>query len=103
MTDPRIDTLGNSAILTDTQMRLVFAPHDPDARVIALGKGISAFTVANLSASMPLGKVHFQVKAGFAAERSVKLTVAELFLLIELADRFVTGLPGAQRAKPLPE
>lgn len=35
-TDPRIDALGSSAILTDTQLRITFAPERPEARVVAL-------------------------------------------------------------------
>lgn len=103
MADPRIDSLGRTAILTDTQLRLAFAPLDPEAKVSALQIEVRADKVAQMQALAKLGTVHVQIKAGFGAERKIELTVPELFLLIDLADRFVTELPRAQAASAASE
>lgn len=98
MADPRIDTLGSTAILTDTQLRLAFAPLDPEAKVSALQIEVRADKIVQMQALAKIGTVHFQIKSGFGEERSIELTVPEVFLLIDLADRFVTELPRAQAA-----
>lgn len=98
MSDPRIDPLGSSAILTDTQMRLAFAPRDPEAKITALGLNVHAAKIDKLQSLMQLGTIHLQIKAGFAPERSIELSGPEIMLLMDLADRFVTELPRAQKA-----
>lgn len=98
MTDERIDPLGNSAILTDTQIRLAFAPQDPKANLIAMKLDVRKDRTDRMAALMQVGKVHLQVKAGFAPERSIELTGPELMILMDMADRFVTELPAARRA-----
>lgn len=99
MSDPRIDSLGSSAILTDTTLRLTFAPVDESAKVTALKVPVRHDKLVQLQSVMQLGKVHLQIKAGFAPERSIELTGPELMVLIDMADRFVTELPRAQAAK----
>lgn len=99
MNDPRIDALSNSAILTDTQLRLTFAPRDPQAKVTALKVPVRADKIDQMQAMMQLGTVHIQLKAGFGLERSIELSGPELMILMDAADRFVTELPAAQRAK----
>ncbi len=103
MTDPRIDPLGASAILTDTQVRLSFAPSDPDERVIALKSNSRAANLLQMQGLMALGRVHLQVKAAFGEERSIELSPPEIMVVMELLDRFVTELPRASRAKAMPD
>lgn len=103
MKDPRIDPLNNAAILTDTVMRLAFAPADPKAKVTALRVPMRASKLEAMQSSMRLGTVHLQLKAGFAPERHIELTPPELFALLEMGDRFITELPEAQRAAPVPD
>jgi hypothetical protein len=91
--DPRIDTLGSSAILTDTRIRLTFAPERPEARVVALEKEVRAAMVEKLASMMQLGKVHIQIKAGFGAERKLVLAPAEMVMIYDLVDRFIAELP----------
>lgn len=98
MTDPRIDPLTSAAILTDTQMRLAFAPQDPDAKVVALTVPVRNAKLAQMQSLMQLGRIHLQVKAGFGEERSIELSGPELMVLIDMADRFVTELPRAQQS-----
>lgn len=93
MSDPRIDPLNSAAVLTDTQLRLSFAPVRKEARVVALEKSVHRTDIMDLETRMQQGKVHFQIKAGFAPERSIELTGAELLLLLEMSDRFITNLP----------
>lgn len=103
MTDPRIDPLGASAILTDTQVRVSFAPSDPEERVIALSSKSRQDRLLQMQALMALGRVHVQVKAAFGAERNIDLSPPEIMVLMELLDRFITELPRAQRAKAVEE
>lgn len=93
--DPRIDRLGNAAILTDTQVRLAFAPHDPKAKPVALKFDAPRLDIDRMQAMMKLGRVHLQIKAGFAPERHIELSGPELMFIMELGDRFVTELPAA--------
>lgn len=103
MTDPRIDPLGSSAILTDTQVRVSFAPHDPDERAIALHTKSRSTTLLEMQSRMALGRVHIQVKAAFGEERHIDLSPPEIMVIMELLDRFVTELPRAQRATAIGE
>lgn len=98
MSDPRIDPLERAAILTDTQLRLAFAPADPQAKITALKLPVRAAKIAALQSRMQLGTVHIQIKDGFGAERSIELSGPELMILMDMADRFVTELPRAQQA-----
>lgn len=100
MPDPRIDPLNSAAIITDTQMRIAFAPADPDAKITALKVPVRNAKLAQMQAQMLLGRVHIQIKAAFGEERSIELSGPELFVLMDLADRFVTELPRAQAATP---
>lgn len=93
MTDPRIDPLGAAAILTDTQLRLVFAPADPKARVVGLTVPIRKTRIDALVPLMQQGTVHLQLKDGFSPERHLELRAAELPLLFDLIDRFIHELP----------
>jgi hypothetical protein len=93
--DPRIDTLGNAAILTDTQIRLAFAPLDPKEKTVALKVEQTKLNLDRMQAMMRLGVIHLQIKAGFASERHIELTGPELMLIMELGDRFVTHLPAS--------
>lgn len=103
MTDPRIDPLDRTAILTDTQLRLAFAPADPEAKITALKVPVRSAKIDQMQSLMALGVVHVQIKAGFAPERSIELTGPELMILIDAADRFVTELPRARQASAQPE
>lgn len=98
--DPRIDPLGRAAILTDTQVRIAFAPRDPEAKIIALKVPVRAAKLDEMQLLMQLGTIHLQLKAGFAGERHLELTGPELMVLMEMADRFVTELPRAMKAAP---
>lgn len=100
-TDPRIDPLGSSAILTDTQFRLSFAPRDPEERVLAMQFAVRATKIAQLQSMMKLGDIHLQIKEGFGVERHSVISGPEMVLLMDAFDKFVTELPGAQRAKPI--
>jgi hypothetical protein len=100
--DPRIDPLNNAAILTDTQVRISFAPADEDARVVALSSKSRGVKLMQMQSLMQLGRVHIQVKAGFGEERSIDLTPPEIMVIYELLDRFITELPRASRAEALP-
>lgn len=91
--DPRVDPLGNTAILTDTRIRLTFAPARPEARVVALEKEVRAAQVEQLAGMMQLGKVHVQIKDGFGAERKLVLKPAEMVMIYDLMDRFIAELP----------
>lgn len=91
--DPRIDKLPNAAILTDTQLKLTFAPANPDARVVALAIPIRKTRIDNLALLMQQGKVHLQLKAGFAPERHLVFEPAEIALLHDMLDRFMQELP----------
>lgn len=92
-TDPRVDPLGSSAILTDTRIRLTFAPERAEARVVALEKEVRATQVEQLASMMQLGKVHIQIKDGFAPERKLVLKPAEMVMIYDLFDRFIAELP----------
>lgn len=98
MTDPRIDTLLPSAILTDTSLRLAFAPLDKDAKVVAMRLDVGKLKLDRLQSMLALGTVHIQVKAGFGMERSIELSPAEMMVMMEMFDRFVAELPAAQEA-----
>lgn len=98
MRDPRIDPLGRSAVLTATQVRLTFAPRDADAKPVALKVSLEPDKIAKMQSMLKLGRVHIQVKEGFGEERSVELSLPEMLLIFELADRFITELPNAERA-----
>lgn len=91
--DPRIDALGSSAILTDTQLRITFAPERPEARVVALRKDARCDQITRLETMTQRGKVHLQLKRGFAAERHLVLDPAEVALLYEMLDMFIQELP----------
>jgi hypothetical protein len=91
--DPRIDALGSTAILTDTQFRVTLAPARPEARVVALRNEVNLMRISQIAALTQQGSVHIQIKAGFAPERKLVVTPAELALLYDLLDKFVTELP----------
>lgn len=93
MSDPRIDSLGNSAILTDTQFRITLAPERAESRVVALEKSVPKTNVDAIDANTQRGKVHIQIKAGFAPERHLLLSPAELALLYTMLDTFIQELP----------
>lgn len=99
MADPRIDPLPRSAVVTDTHMRMTFAPADQLAKVTAITVPMPAIKLTQMQSLMQLGAVHLQVKAPFQEERHIQLSGPELMVLIEMADRFVTELPRAQAAK----
>lgn len=103
MTDPRIDPLGNSSILTDTVMRLAFAPVDKDAKITALKVPVRVKNVQALDAAMLKGTIHLQIKAGFGFERTIEMSPAELMIFIDMADRFITELPQARKAEAQPD
>lgn len=103
MTDPRIDKLASSAILTNTQFRMSFAPRNPEARITALKFEARADKIAQMQNLMQLGTIHIQIKAGFGEERSIELSGPEAMLLFDGLDKFITELPRAQAAKPLDE
>ena len=96
--DPRIDKLGNAAVLTDTQVRLTFAPQDEKAKVIGITAPIRKLKLLQMQSLMQLGKIHLQIKDGFSEERSIEMTGPELLVLMDLGDRLVTELPEAQKA-----
>jgi hypothetical protein len=96
--DPRIDKLGNAAVLTDTQVRLSFAPQDEKANVIGITAPIRALKILQMASLMQVGRVHIQIKEGFGEERHLELSGPELMIIMDLADRLVTELPAAQRA-----
>ena len=96
MTDPRIDPLGAAAILTDTQLRVAFAPADPKTKIVALKVPIRKAKIDQLQSLMALGTVHVQLKAGFGAERHIELTGPEIMILMDALDKFVTELPSSQ-------
>ncbi len=100
--DPRISPLGATAILTDTQIKLTFAPTRPEARVVGLQIEVNAMKMAQMSALMQQGAVHVQIKAGFAAERRLTFTPAEMVTLYDMLDKFITELPRVddKAAKP---
>lgn len=93
--DPRIDPLGRTAILTDTQFRITLAPARPESRVVALEKAVNASRIAAIAAQTQQGKVHIQIKAGFAEERHIVLDPAELALVYSMLDMFIQELPRA--------
>lgn len=101
--DKRIDPLGAAAILTDTQFRLSFLPHDEKAPAKALQFTARAAKMEQLSSQMLVGKVAVQIKAGFAPERVMEFTPAEIVLLMDAFDKFITELPGAARAEVIEE
>lgn len=96
MTDPRVDKLGNSAILTDTQFRIAFAPRDEKAKIVALKADVRQTKTDQLSSMMALGMVYIQVKAAFGIERTIALTPPEVVILMDLFDKFITELPKAE-------
>lgn len=99
MADPRIDPLPRSAVVTDTHIRLSFAPADSEAKVTAITTPMPALKLTRMQSLMQLGKVHVQVKSPFTHERAIELSGPELMVLMEMADRFVHELPRAQQAK----
>jgi hypothetical protein len=99
--DPRIDPLGASAILTNTQFRFTFAPADAAAKVTALKLEVRADKLAQMAALLAVGDVHVQLKAGFAPERHIVITPAEIIVLMDMMDKFITELPRARAAKPI--
>lgn len=96
--DPRIDPLGNTAILTDTQMRLAFAPRDPKAKVVGMALEVRKAKLDQIAALMQLGTFHIQLKSGFEAERHYTFKPEEVPLLLDALDKMVTELPRAQAA-----
>lgn len=96
--DPRIDKLSAAGILTDTQVRLAFAPADPKAPVVALKASSRAARLVNMQSQMKLGRIYIQIKEGFGAERSIDLSGPEFLMIQELGDRLITELPAAQAA-----
>jgi hypothetical protein len=101
--DPRTAPLGAAAILTDTQFRLSFLPHDITERAVAMQFSARAAKMDSLQSQMKLGYVQVQIKAGFGAERSFTLSGPEIMLLMDAFDKFIHELPGAQNAEPIPE
>jgi hypothetical protein len=101
--DPRIDPLGTSAILTDTQFRIAFAPIDQMVKATGLMFKARKAKLDDMQSQMRVGDVHVQIKAGFAPERHVVLTGPETMLLMDAFDKFITELPDASRAKPIEE
>lgn len=91
--DPRIDALGHSAILTDTVLRLTFAPARPEARVVALRQEVRKDKIDQVAALTQQGVVHLQVKAGFGSERHLTLSPAEAVILFQMLDAFIHELP----------
>ena len=92
--DPRLDVkLPRSAILTDTRVRLSFLPDAEPERIITAEKEVPQTRLLQMAPMMRQGKVHIQIKAGFADERSLVLTPAELLILTQAADQFLTELP----------
>ena len=99
--DPRIDPLGRAAILTDTQLRVAFAPRDPKERVIGFGVEVRKTQMYQLAGMMKLGSFHVQLKTGFEDERHYEFKPEEVPMLMDALDKIITELPAAQRAKPL--
>lgn len=93
--DERVDALVNAAILTDTQIRMAFAPENPKSRIIAVKQDIRQAQVDMLRIKCSRGSVHLQIKSGFGRERHIELTIPELLLVQALADKFVMELPSA--------
>jgi hypothetical protein len=104
--DPRVDPLGNNAILTDTRIRISLAPRRPEVRVVALEQSVRAAQIERLASMTQQGVVHLQLKEGFAPERHYVLSPAELALLYDMLDKFITELPRVDRgpaADPKPD
>lgn len=101
--DERIDALTNAAILTDTQIRLAFAPENPKTRIMALKHDIRQKQVDLLGVKCSRGSVHLQIKSGFGRERHIELTIPELLLVQALADKFVMELPSASGSEAIEE
>ncbi len=91
--DLRVDALGRTAILTDTQFRITLAPERAESRVVALEKSVPKTNIDALDANTQRGKVHIQIKAGFSPERHLVLSPAELALLYTMLDTFIQELP----------
>jgi len=91
--DPRVPDLQGGAILTDTQIRLTFAPVREEARVVAAQVATAQARVNDLAVLLQRGAVHIQLKAGFAESRRLIVSPAEAYLLYDALDRFITGLP----------
>ena len=96
--DPRVDALTNAAILTDTQVRITMAPVRQESRVVALQKSLRATEVERIASLTQQGKVHVQIKAGFAPERHLVLEPAEVAILYDMLDRFIQELPRVDKA-----
>ncbi len=101
--DERIDALTSAAILTDTQIRLAFAPENPKSRITALKKDARQSDIDLLSVQCSRGSVHLQIKSGFGRERHIELTIPELLLIQALMDQFVMGLPAASASTAIEE
>lgn len=97
--DPRIDPLGRAAILTDTQLRLAFAPLDPKAKVTGMALEVRKAKLDQIASLMQLGTFHIQLKSGFEPERHYTFKPEEVPLLLDALDKMVTELPRAQSAQ----
>lgn len=91
--DPRVPDLQGGAILTDTQIRLTFAPARAESRVLAAQIAVPKSRIDDMQPMVQQGQVHIQLKAGFGPSRRLVLTAAEVFLLQDALDRFITELP----------
>ncbi len=72
MTDPRIDPLGASAILTDTQVRVSFAPSDPDERVIALKSNSRAANLLQMQGLKAAGVPVYVIDSFEAVDKFIR-------------------------------
>lgn len=98
--DERIDPLKAAAILTDTQIRIAFAPQNPKSRITAMKVDVREKQVQDLALYTSTGTVHLQIKAGFGRERHMELTLPEVLLLRTALEKFVMQMPTASVAKP---
>lgn len=96
--DERIDPLTAAAVLTDTQIRMAFAPENTSKRITALKQDLRQNAIDLLAVNCSRGSVHIQIKAGFGRERHMELTLPELLLVRELADKFIMELAMASDA-----
>lgn len=80
-------------IIGSTVLQMSFIPKNKKQMPVGLGHELPMDKVAELALKMRKGQVRFQVRRMTGEEVDIVLSPAELMMLIDMSDRFVTELP----------
>lgn len=65
----------------------------PDQKLLALEQSIDTLTLSALATKMHRGTVELDITDAFGKQRSLRVSTAELIVMLQMAEKFVQELP----------